>query len=188
MSMESERALAPELGRDERVIWSGMPLQGVRLAPADALLIPFSLLWGGFAIFWETSVIRAGAPIFFELWGVPFVLAGLYIIAGRFFVDSYLRKLTFYGLTAQRVITISGLGTRTVRSLALTGLSEMTLTERADQSGTIIFGPTSPMYSMWSGTGWPGMGRKLAPAFERIEGVRQVYDLIRAARESARKS
>jgi hypothetical protein len=93
MSIESERVLAAELGRDERILWSGMPWQGLRLAPTDAFLIPFSLLWGGFAFFWEASVIRAGGPIFFALWGVPFVIVGLYIIAGRFFVNSYLRRL-----------------------------------------------------------------------------------------------
>ena len=80
-------------------------------------MIPFSLMWGGFSFFWEYEAVKSGGPLFFDLWGVPFLLVGLYMIVGRFFYEAMLRSRTYYGLTNQRVIIISGLLSQTVKSL-----------------------------------------------------------------------
>jgi hypothetical protein len=52
---------------NEHLLRSGLPWQGVRLRAGNILMIPFSLLWGGFVVFWEWSVIRADAHFFLEL-------------------------------------------------------------------------------------------------------------------------
>ena len=173
-----------ELSSGEKLLWSGQPRTGIRFRKQDALLIPFSLLWGGFAIFWETSVFRSNAPFFFRLWGIPFVLIGIYLIAGRFFVHAKQRKKTFYAVTNSRVIIFSGLFSRNVRSLNLKTLSEINLDESSDGSGTILFGP---IYSMMQnpGGGWPGSGKYTAPNFEMIENARQIYDLVRRVQTEA---
>jgi hypothetical protein len=43
----------------------------------DALLIPFSLLWGGGFAAWKATVVHASAPDLFPLRGAPFVPIGL---------------------------------------------------------------------------------------------------------------
>src|SRR6185295_3995125 len=71
-----EGVIRRELGGAEQLLWSGRPSQGLVLRAMDVVLIPFSIMWGGFAIFWETIALISGAPLFFALWGVPFVLVG----------------------------------------------------------------------------------------------------------------
>ena len=179
-----ESRVGKEIGSGERLLWSGRPRQGLRLRPADALLIPFSLMWGGFAIFWEAMVLRTGAPFFFKLWGIPFVLVGLYIIFGRFLTDAQQRGRTVYGVTNERVIIISGLLKETVTSLNLRSLSDLSLSERSDGSGTISLGPSSP-YAWFASSGWPGTRQQMPPALDGIPNARAVYETIRQAQKAA---
>ena len=78
--------LREHLDPRESLLWTGQPKGGIVIRAGDAFMIPFSLMWAGFAFFWEFSVIQSGAPFFFKLWGIPFVLIGLYIVIGRFFM------------------------------------------------------------------------------------------------------
>jgi hypothetical protein len=177
------RTVGFELAKGERLIWSGVPRQGVLFRPSDALMIPFSLLWAGFAVFWELSAIREGAPLFFAIWGIPFILIGAYITVGRFFGDARRRRNTAYGLTNERIIISSGVFRPVLKSLSLRTLSDITLDQRSSGIGTVTFGPASPFAALNGGLDWPGMSRP--PAFEFIPNAKQVYDMIREAQREA---
>jgi hypothetical protein len=155
------------------------------LRAADVFLIPFSLLWGGFAIFWEYSVVTGGAPLFFALFGVPFVVIGLYLIGGRFIVEAKQRERTYYAVTSERVLIISGLFQTKVKSLALRTLSDVSLTESNGNVGSISFGSSNPFSSFFGGAAWPGMGQFSAPGLDIIENAKAVYNVIREAQKSA---
>jgi len=170
----------------ESLLWTGVPRQGLFLRAADVLMIPFSLIWGGFAFFWEWGVLHSAAPFFFRLWGIPFVAAGVYIILGRFFADSYARSKTCYGLTDRRVLVRSGVFSRATNSLPLRTLNGITLRERADGTGTISFGTPNPFSSWYAGSSWPGMGRYQVPSFDQIPDVKRVHDQILEAQRKAR--
>ena len=125
-----EDVIRRELGPSEQLLWFGRPRQGFILRAADTFLIPFSIMWGGFAIFWEAGVLTSGAPVFMALWGVPFVLIGLYIMFGRFWVDARQRAATVYAVTSERVVIVSGVFSRGVKSLSIDTLTDVSLTER----------------------------------------------------------
>ena len=95
----------PYLTNGEYVLWRGKPDKGHYLSKSDLYLIPFSFLWCGFACFWEFSVIRDQGG-FFALFGIPFVIVGLYISIGRFFHMAWLRKRTYYVITNLKVIRL----------------------------------------------------------------------------------
>jgi Bacterial PH domain len=148
-------------------------------------MIPMSLLWCGFAVFWETMAFGKKSPLFFRLWGLPFVLAGLYMVFGRFIVDARTRARTFYGVTNERIIILGGLFSRQTKSMQLATLSDISLTERAAGSGTISFGPQHPRARSLP-AGWPGAGPYAAPAFEMIDRAKEVYDLIWQTQKAAK--
>jgi hypothetical protein len=152
---------------------------------ADLLIVPFSLIWCGVAFFWEAEVIKMKAPLLMRLWGIPFVLVGLFFVFGRFLYDARRRERTFYGLTDRRAIIISGLSQRTTQSLSLRTLGDVSLSERSDMSGTITLGPQG-LYPAWvRGMAWPGMAYKEPPSFELISNARSVFAQIREAESKA---
>lgn len=184
MEIPTQQMITPQLGSGERLLWSGRPQSGILIRSSDIFMIPFSLLWGGFAIFWEASVFKSGAPFFFLIFGSFFVVMGIYLMIGRFFIDAWQRGKTYYGLTNQRIIIISGLFNKTVKSLNLKTLTDVSLKETQTGKGTITFGAINPMFSWFGGGSWPGMSHNMPPNFEMIERAREVYEMIRHAQES----
>ncbi len=143
---------------------------------------------GGFAILIEFYAIADGETIFSMLCGIPFVLFGLYLIFGRFIVDARQRKSTYYAITSERIIITSGFFRRSVKSLNIETLSDVSMSENADGSGMITLGPIHPSYSAVAGTSWPGIELCCPPSMDLADDVRYVYEKIREARREARKN
>ena len=170
-------AISGQLFSGETVVWRGAPPQGLRLTRGDLTAIPFSLLWAGFAGFWNWGVWHDGAPIFFRLWGVPFLLAGFHVVIGRFFTDAWSRSRTTYAVTNRSVIIARG---RKVTSLDIAHLPGLSLDEDGDGRGTISFRPEDAPKPMR----WPFEPRRTtmpAQRFDSIENPRRVYELIAQA-------
>jgi hypothetical protein len=174
---EAQRAFAKCGVASSDLKWTGRPPSGILLRRVDTLLVPFSLMWGGFAIFWETMVVRGGAPFVFRLWGIPFVLVGIYFMIGRFFWDAYLRSTTWYGLTTDSALILrEGLG-GSVQRVYLPAITTIGLELGSDGTGTISFGDSGQ--SLWqSRRNWSGTP---VPSFVGVADAQSVYDLCGAS-------
>ena len=162
----------------EQVLWEGKPYSGLFLRSIEVFLIPFSLVWSGFALFWNTSVWTTNADLFFKLFGLPFLIAGLYVTVGRFLVDIYIRKRTAYFVTNKRVLIVKGASGSSVQSLDINRLPSLDLHERSDGSGTIRFGASG---SWFNGANSFGMWQPTfdqTPQFIRVPHVQALYQLI----------
>ena len=140
----------------------------------EAAQLSFGLMWTGFCVFWERMALKEG-PLFMQLWGIPFLLIGFHLLIGRFFVDAFRRSHTYYALTSQRAVIMSGYWNQEVRSIWLKNLQEVSLKEGSER-GSIELG-AAPFRDR--GTEYQ------PPTFEMIEHSRHVYGLLQTARSAA---
>ncbi|MDQ2739354.1 MAG: hypothetical protein M3Y35_12250 [Actinomycetota bacterium] len=94
--------------RGEKVLWAGRPDLAVWFGRADLYLVPFTLVWAGFTVFWNVMAWEGHAPVFFRIWGVPFLVVGIYVVVGRFYVKRNQKQRLEYALTADRAIVCDG--------------------------------------------------------------------------------
>ncbi len=194
MLRDAREVIQEHLAPKEKLAWAGKPKTGIAFRTSDILLIPFSIIWCGFALFWEATAIGITSgtifkngnsesmsflSLIFPLWGIPFVLFGLYFVFGRFWVDAKRRERCYYGVTDERIIILSGLFHCTTKSISIKNITDLSLDEKANGTGSITFGPSSPFASWFSGWNWPGTGFNSTPSLELINDAKQVYGIIR---------
>jgi hypothetical protein len=170
----------------EQIIWSGTPAGGLLLTSRDWFVIPFSLFFGGMMISVFLGGLLSGkADAIALIWLLPFVLVGLHLIAGRFFLDAWLRRRTSYAVTNKRILISRSAPFGTFTSIRLDRLPDMTLSESSGGRGTIRFG--SQQWPFGFG-GFSGMSPALdpTPQFLAIENARRVFDQIERTAASVR--
>lgn len=107
LPIEQRVAAEKVLRVGERLLWCGRPDPAVRFTKADLFVVPFSILWVGFSVFWEIGVVTSGGPPFFAVWGVPFLAMGFYVTIGRFIWKARRKRRTIYLLTDQRAAVLT---------------------------------------------------------------------------------
>jgi hypothetical protein len=181
---ELENSLRSYLRPGEVVRWTGRPARGFRLSSRDGFLIPFSIAWCGFAVFWTvmatigTFASGSGSMLAFPLFGIPFMLVGLYMVVGRFMVDAWVRDRTVYAVTDRRALILRRILSEHLIAADLGG--EVRITRASGGRGTIEFGPASPWAFGRFGGSWAMWTPALssAPTFIGVDDVMQVYALV----------
>lgn len=172
--------IVPLLRKGETLEWVGQPRQGIRFRREDWFQIPITFVFLGAVLYWESIALfytladGARFPhlqpfyLLFSLYGMVFVVIGLYASIGRFFWDSYSRAHTTYAITNRRLIMYrDGIRPKT-QSLDTASLRNLQREVRREGYGTLSIGLSS---------------RKTAlPLFDDIPGVQAVYELIQANR------
>ena len=151
MRIENDYSWAmPHLTPGEHILWRGKPQRFTPFTRDDVFQIPFGLFALGFSVFWEWNVLKhlplsSDNPqllffgIFFNLFGIAFVLMGLYLGIGRFFHRAYLLKHTSYVITTQKVLR---LWKKKVDMLQSDRLPEFSVREHRDGLKSIVFDKT----------------------------------------------
>lgn len=182
---EAEREIRDCLEANERLLWSGVPIQGFALHRSDAFYIPFSVIIAGIFVFVlviaATSSQEVPAPILILL-----LLVALYLVLGRFPIDKAVRESTAYGLTDRRVIIVSRFPFRRVRTLSLKKVTDLTLEETANGRGTITFGVRPSRIAMSFGPFAPGAPGRQIPSFAHIPSARDAYWRVCEAQDAVR--
>jgi len=178
-------APAPALRPGERVLWQGMPERGVRVARRDLLLIPFSLIWLGFVVSWNIGVrAGGGAPLFFQLFGLIFLLIGLFFAVGRFVLDALLRARTTYTLTDRRALIVRTGAMSRHSSVDLRATADLHLSTEPGGLGTLRFGPAAPLLGFGtSGLSFWVPALDPTPQFTMLRDADRVFELALAARD-----
>ena len=177
---EELEAFSGRLLPGERIAWSGRPATGLRFAPTDVFLVPFTVIWCGFAVFWTISAVRAGAGMIFILYGLMFVTFGLAIMVGRFFLDAWLRARTRYALTDRRVLINRSGPLKDFTAVSLDRLPDARLIEFKNNRGSIRFGHSAGVSSGRSFAAWvPALDP--TPQFVAVPDARHVFDIVQRA-------
>jgi hypothetical protein len=192
-----DQLISEELRGDEKVLWQGQPDPSITFTKMDTFLVPFSLLWGGSAIFWELSALgitvlngkKVGAAgAIFPLFGIPLVVIGLYFIFGRFIVKRKKKARTWYAVTSKRVIIATDFMGQKVESVKISSLGSISKSIRSDGFGTITFGNAPMIAGMYANSGkdfFGGFYGAAAPTSFDIKNAAEVYKIVQDQRKGA---
>ena len=175
--MQVEQIAIQQMDSGERLLWSGAPspaAAAMTALPASLFGIPFA----AFACFWiwgawsaTSRGISHGPWALFPLFGVPFVLVGVGIVAMPLWAYLGAQK-TVYAVTDRRALIIGAGPMKGVQSFTRADIGDVSRVESANGSGSVFF--ATRLVTTRSGI---ANGGRIG--FVGIPDVRQVEQLIR---------
>lgn len=144
---EFDSKLRSVLRPGERVLWKGRPRR--RLDFSGFGLWLFAVPWTAFSIFWTASAFmitqssreEAGAmglvSYLFPLFGLPFILIGLAMMAGPLFALTMPGR-TLHAVTDQRVLRLTAGWGSSLREIPALAIIDVRAKPRQDGSGTLV--------------------------------------------------
>jgi len=78
-----------------------------------------------------------------ELWGIPFLVMGNYLVWGRFLWDAWLKRRTYYAVTDRRVLVLQEGWKRKTSMMFLEEIPQ--IAKEGTSTGTLWFGVKYPV-------------------------------------------
>ena len=177
------------LNQGEVILWRGKPVKKAFIL-SGLTSIPFGLIFLAFSIFWMWGAASAGAPGFFTLFGLLFVLVGLGLTFGPTLWQFMRSQNTEYMITNKRIITQTGAIGLDTRFVDFEKIQEVYVKiGLADR----IFG-TGSLYAMTAGfSGFASTGYRYGsfygsrPSLEALKEPYEVQKLLQGAIEKLKK-
>lgn len=192
--MKGDRSMRPnpllvELVPGENIIWQGRPEKWPFITMGALHLmffVPFSLAWGGFFVYWEVLAIQSGS-IAGTIFGIPFLLIGLYLSGGRFWAGAICWRNTYYAATNMRVLIRLGTVSPKVTSLDLSKISSVNVQMKGHGLGHINFNAESryifdSIYVWQPGPSWGIVAGLIVrvPSFRHIREPEKVHEILKS--------
>jgi hypothetical protein len=178
------------LDEGEHVLWQGRPDPGIEwrqmLSPTSlfgVVFTAFSLFWMGAAaaMIWGTGD-APGIFVLFPLFGLPFLLIGLFMMGGNVVWAAYLRRSTIYSVTTRQVFIARDTGAgRTLEAIRIANITDIAL--EGGDPGTVRIDVARPLgfrTEKIDGPDGMGMARsKRSFRLARLPEAARVFSLIR---------
>ena len=166
------------LGSEEQLLWIGRPCQSAK-PPISPFSLIFSFFWLGFAVFWTVIATAGGGA--FGLFGIPFVIVGVYLVYTMVYGQRKRLMNTVYMVTDRRaVIVAKTLRGTTCNDYYFNNMITVSLSNVRGSVGTICL----ERYDGYYNDGWrrgyrsKPIGYDLQTSFVLIENVQNVYHMI----------
>lgn len=135
---EARQLFKDQLSGKEQILWASRSTQGIQFRNSDKYMIPFSLLWCttvGILAWFTLSMGGIGTTMAWFI--APFMLVGLYLLLGRFFMDAFIRKHIFYALSSKKLLVRTGKWNRSTNTFPLKSIHKIALEKGKKGNGTL---------------------------------------------------
>lgn len=165
--------------QDEKVLWKGCPDTSVHFTSVDLFYVPLNIIFMWFVL--KDFVIDG-----FDVFGIPFILAGLYDLVGRFFLKQFRKGRTVYYVTDKRIIILDKSKNKILQEQDIKLIRHINKNVRRSGIGTVEFGNQTIIQLLGGNTGMDILektnfyetGEKRVPIFYDIENAEDVYMLV----------
>jgi hypothetical protein len=165
------------LQENEKILWQGIPKQGILIRDLDILAIPMSIMLFGFSVILDFAIVHFQVSYLFLSLALLLNLLFLYLGVFRFLMNANRRKKQQYFVTNKRIIvsyhSVKGVHYKT---LPLRNIEGLDITTEKDGYGFITFGNINPVLP-WLFGGYVLNGDKIY-GLELVPDAQQVYELI----------